>query len=205
MTFRTPKLNALTGWIAIKSACGPPRGFHIPSLLGKVLLPFEFLSGVSLLVVLIYLTNHSQLLDLLLIIGSHTQVGRQKLAYYSFLTQNLRVWSLLSSKVCRSFVIPHHTAHGWPGFFSVLEATGDDQIRTQGSLPNTVARITLVFVLTLSGQAIPGLLPLIGVFSSVFCVCNNMFFPILFYSRLRWKAAQPASALDRALDAAQIE
>eukprot|EP00438_Fugacium_kawagutii_P024524 Skav231375 [mRNA] locus=scaffold1586:781207:794861:- [translate_table: standard] len=90
-------------------------------------------------------------------------------------------------------------------FFSVLEATGNDQVRTPGSVPNTVARITLVLVLTFSGAVISGLLPLIGVFSSVFCVCNNIFFPILFYNRLRYKAAQPASVLDRALDAAQIE
>lgn len=87
LTFRTSKLNALTGWIAIESACSPPRGFHIPSLLGKVLIPFEFLSGVSLVVLIWYTsqTNHSQLLDSLLIIGS-PKLGRQKLASCSFIT-----------------------------------------------------------------------------------------------------------------------
>ena len=48
-----------------------------------------------------------------------------------------------------------------------------------------VARVSLVLVLTLFGWIIPGILSLIGVFSSVFCVCNNLFFPIFFYHRLR--------------------
>lgn len=87
-------------------------------------------------------------------------------------------------------------------FFSVIEATGTDAIRTQGTRPNTVARVSLVLVLTLFGWIIPGILSLIGVFSSVFCVCNNLFFPIFFYHRLRRQTEHPVSALDLGLNVA---
>lgn len=86
-------------------------------------------------------------------------------------------------------------------FFSVIEATGADAIRTAGTMPNTVARVSLVLLLTLFGWAIPGLLAVIGVFSSVFCVCNNLFFPIFFYHRLRRETQHPVSAVDIGINA----
>lgn len=85
--------------------------------------------------------------------------------------------------------------------FSVLEATGTDACRTQGTPPNTVARLLLVLILTTAGWAMPGLLAVIGVFSSVFCVCNNIWFPILFYHKLRRRAQHPVPAMSLALNA----
>ena len=48
--------------------------------------------------------------------------------------------------------------------------SGNDALRTQGTPLNMAARVTLVILLTFVGWAIPELLAIIGVFSSVFCV-----------------------------------
>lgn len=80
-------------------------------------------------------------------------------------------------------------------FFSVIEATGTDALRTSGSLPNTVARVSLVLLLTLLGELLPEILSVIGVFSSIFCVWNNIFFPILFYHQLRRQRGYAESAI----------
>lgn len=55
-------------------------------------------------------------------------------------------------------------------FFQKRSMSGNDALRTQGTPPNMAARLTLVILLTFVGWAIPQLLAIIGVFSSVFCV-----------------------------------
>lgn len=85
---------------------------------------------------------------------------------------------------------------------SVLETTGSDAIRTRGTPPNSVARILFVQVLTMVSWAIPGVLSVVGVFSSVFCVCNNVWFPIVFYHKLCRDAKRPVPALGLAVNAA---
>jgi len=87
-------------------------------------------------------------------------------------------------------------------FFSAIEATGNDALRTQGTPLNMAARVTLVILLTFVGWAIPELLAIIGVFSSVFCVCNNLWFPLIFFHKLRRQAQRPAPVLGIVLDVA---
>lgn len=53
---------------------------------------------------------------------------------------------------------------------SVIESTGSDACRTQGTPINGMARLFFVLLLTTVGWSLPQILPIIGVFSSVFCV-----------------------------------
>lgn len=87
---------------------------------------------------------------------------------------------------------------------SVVEATGSDAIRTRGTPPNTVARLLVVQVMTFVSWKIPGVLSVVGVFSSVFCVCNNVWFPILFYHRVCSDAKRPVPSLGLAVNAAWL-
>lgn len=78
---------------------------------------------------------------------------------------------------------------------SVIESTGSDACRTQGTPINGMARLFFVLLLTAVGWSLPQILPIIGVFSSVFCVCNNFWFPIFFYHKLCKQVQQPVPTL----------
>lgn len=63
----------------------------------------------------------------------------------------------------------------------VFEASGTDRVRTPLTPPNIAVRMGLVLTCTVLGWKLPYIVEFIGIMSSIFCVCNNIFFPLLFF------------------------
>mmetsp|Transcript_29722 Transcript_29722/g.78921 ORF Transcript_29722/g.78921 Transcript_29722/m.78921 type:complete len:521 (-) Transcript_29722:134-1696(-) len=71
---------------------------------------------------------------------------------------------------------------------SAFESGGTGALYTPLSTPNIMVRCALIFVLTLVSWSLPYVNQVVGLISSVFCVCNNLFFPVLFFYMVRGKA-----------------
>lgn len=64
---------------------------------------------------------------------------------------------------------------------SVFEATGTDALRTPLTPPNIAFRAGLVLALGTMNHFLPYAMEVIGLVSSVFCVANNIVFPVVFF------------------------
>lgn len=72
-------------------------------------------------------------------------------------------------------------------FINYIESTGEDALRTTMTVPNMLLRTAIVIVATIVSWLMPYIGPVIGIISSVFCVFNNFWFPIILFYVLRSK------------------
>jgi len=71
---------------------------------------------------------------------------------------------------------------------SLFETSCSGRIWTPMTLPNIGFRIVLISTLCIIGSQLPYVTEIIGLVSSVFACCNNIFFPIIFHYGARQKA-----------------
>ena len=75
-----------------------------------------------------------------------------------------------------------------------FENLGTSSLHTTGTAPNRIFRVALMAFLCVSGYLAPNIGAVISLVSAVFCVCNNIFLPLLFYYMVRKRHI--ASAID---------
>jgi len=76
---------------------------------------------------------------------------------------------------------------------SVFEASGNTQLHTPLSRPNIIFRVSLVFVLALASHNVPFVIEVVGIVSSIFGVCNNVFFPVCLFHKAKQYMPHPVS------------
>jgi len=99
-----------------------------------------------------------------------TTVVSEDFRYLGFAISIAIIFNLLMSTPLITFCL-----------MSFFESTGTDAIRTPMTFPNMGVRLALVVGLTVIGNSLPYVAQIVGLVSSVFGVCNNIMFPILFH------------------------
>merc|ERR1712048_296 len=95
------------------------------------------------------------------------------------------VFSLLYSTVLVIFCV-----------ISIFESfTNKYKIGQQLTCPNVCFRIAFVAFLAFCSDMVPYVMQVIGLVSSVFSVCNNIFLPLVFYNVAAKRAGAPVSRI----------
>ena len=77
-------------------------------------------------------------------------------------------------------------------FFSALETKLPEPLKIPLSHANIAFRVATLVGAALLGWVFPYMIALVGVVSSVFCICNNIFYPLLFFYQLKLKGLRVA-------------
>lgn len=77
-------------------------------------------------------------------------------------------------------------------FFTALETKLPEALKIPLSRGNIAFRVATLVGAALLGWVFPYMIALAGVVSSVFCICNNVFFPLLFFYQLKLKGLRVA-------------